>query len=45
MYDLILKGATVLDPSTNRNGLFDVAVERGSSIFTPMPLPGSVGAI
>ncbi len=29
MYDLILKGGTVVDPSTNHNGLFDVAIERG----------------
>lgn len=30
MYDLILKGGTVVDPSSNRNGLFDVAIEDGN---------------
>ena len=30
MYDLILKGGTVVDPSTNKNGLFDIAIENGS---------------
>ena len=29
MYDLILKGGTVLDPSTNRRGIFDIAIENG----------------
>ena len=30
MYDLILKGGKVIDPSTNKNGLMDVAIERGN---------------
>lgn len=29
MFDLILKGGTVIDPSTGRNGLFDLAIENG----------------
>ena len=30
MYDLILKGGTVVDPSTQRNGIMDIAVENGN---------------
>jgi dihydroorotase len=30
MHDLLLKGGTVLDPSTGRDGVSDVAVERGA---------------
>src|SRR5215470_533773 len=29
MHDLLLKGGTVVDPSTGRDGVYDVAVERG----------------
>ena len=29
MYDLLIKGGTVIDPSQNLNGLNDVAVEDG----------------
>ena len=30
MYDLVLKGGTVIDPSTGLDGVLDVAVERGA---------------
>jgi dihydroorotase len=30
MYDLILKGGTVVDPSTNLHGAFDIAVQNGA---------------
>ena len=29
MYDLILKGGTVIDPSTQRNGVMDIAIQDG----------------
>ncbi len=29
MYDLILKGGTVIDPSTQRNGVMDIAIKDG----------------
>ena len=29
-YDTILKGGTVIDPATGRNGKFDVAIQAGS---------------
>ena len=29
MYDLILKGGTVVDPSTQRNGVMDIAIQDG----------------
>ena len=29
MYDLILKGGTVVDPSTQRNGIMDIAIQDG----------------
>jgi dihydroorotase len=29
MYDLLLKGGTLIDPAQNLNGLYDVAVEKG----------------
>ncbi len=30
MYDLILKGGTVVDPSTQRNGIMDIAIHDGN---------------
>ena len=29
MYDLILKGGTIVDPSTQRNGIMDIAIQDG----------------
>ena len=29
MYDLIIKGGTVVDPTQNLNGAYDVAIEDG----------------
>ncbi|MCX6016580.1 MAG: amidohydrolase/deacetylase family metallohydrolase, partial [Chloroflexales bacterium] len=28
MYDTLIRGGTLIDPSTNRNGSFDVAIRR-----------------
>ena len=35
MYDLLLEGGTVVDPSTGLSGTQDVAVEGGSSRASP----------
>jgi dihydroorotase len=41
MYDLVLKGGTVLDPSTKLDGKQDVAVEAGKIVRIAPDIPGT----
>src|SRR6058998_4321112 len=41
MYDLLLKGGTVLDPSTGLDGIFDIAVESGVIARIAPDIPGA----
>ena len=45
MYDLIVKGGTVVDPSQNLHGISDVAIEDGkiAKIATDIPLKNPNG--
>jgi dihydroorotase len=46
-FDLLIKGGTLIDPSTNRDGPFDVAIERGrvAAIDVSIPSDSAVSAI
>jgi dihydroorotase len=39
MYDLLLKGATVVDPSRGLRGALDVAIERGAIATVAAAIP------
>ena len=41
MYDLLLKGGTVVDPSTGLDGIFDIAVESGVIARIAPDIPGA----
>ena len=40
MYDLIVKGGTVVDPSQNLRGISDVAIENGKIAKIATDIPG-----
>ena len=41
MYDLLLKGGTVIDPAQNMRGAFDVAVEDGKIAMVAAGIPAA----